>query len=1147
MADCVGQQLGNYRLVSELGRGAFAEVYLAEHLYLERLAAIKILHIQMDSEARERFRREARTIAHLHHPHIIRVLDFGVDEQTPYLVMEYTPGGTLRSQHPRGTHLSLEQIVMYVKQIASALDYAHQQHVIHRDVKPHNLLLTANYEVMLSDFGLAVVQQSLDALSLSNPTAGTPQYMAPEQIQHHPCAASDQYALGVLVYEWLAGQAPFHGSTLLEIFSHHLTQAPPSLCKRLPGLHTAVEEVVFKALAKDPEQRFACVMDFALALEQADAITQRLTLSGSTTEQGHEPSGSKSTQFVPPATVRMPQGSPLLTPSSLLPTLPTLPKEPGVHTLSVADHPTKSRQVKPSLAQNNRQRFLKRVRAIWIEGMLDHSLQGAALMALGLQEQLDALANPWHLVLQHPDIAPRSFPLGTRIAEVYDAANWELLILGAPGSGKTTLLLELTRDLLARAEQDAHQPIPVVFTLSSWAAKQQPLNEWMIEELITKYQLPPQLARTWIETNHILPLLDGLDEVETSKRTSCIETINTYHQEQAFLPLVVSSRSADYVQQTGRLRLSSAVTIQPLTQQQVDDYLVRGGEALWALRVALHQDTSLRELAETPLMLSILTLTYHDMPVEDLLRGGIAPTRQQIFDRYVNRMVVYREGKTQYTPEQTKSWLTRLAKHLVQQGQTVFYIERMQPDWLPETRMRQIYNRWAIRLPDTLIGILLGVVVSLFIFNAFNTGGFDLSSLLLPILPCGLMGWLLSAKSRPVQSQESNRPARRSFWHWLLEQRAGIFIGLLFFLILGPFFLLSSILLKIMLKKSDKEVPEPQIPQPSQGTKKRHIMKSEAIRNGITIGLLFGLSSSLTFMLSYWLYHYGLNDMLDAGLTSSLQSVTDFGVTGGLLTVLLAEKSVGISPADSLVWSWKSLGRSLFAKRHITTSLGVASLIGSFSGLSAALNFWLSHGFNGPLLFRGLYYLLIFGLSDGLLAGLVYWLLFGLIQGIARETIEDQWRAIPNQGIQRSARNGLVLGLISATIVWLSVGLIGVPTGLLDQWTMRIDLLTYELNWVLSAGIIGLSAGLLVGLLNGGLACLRHYVLRFLLRRNGSIPRNYPRFLDFAAKRILLRKVGGGYIFVHRLLLEYFASLDDTPPGTKARAQKQQVQSISDK
>src|SRR6266699_1106712 len=272
MADRVGQQLGYYRLLRKIGQGAFAEVYLGEHQYLERLAAIKVLHMQMDPKTQEQFRHEAHTIAHLQHPHILQVLEFGIQDQIPYLVIEYTPGGTLRSQHPRGTRLPLEQIVTYVKQIASALDYAHQQRVIHRDVKPDNLLLNAKDEIVLSDFGLAVVPRTLDSLSTHNP-AGTPLYMAPEQIQRKPCAASDQYALGIMVYEWLAGEAPFRGG-LFEVFSQHLYQPPPSLRERLPGLPVAVEEAVFKALAKDPAHRFASVTDFASALEQACPATQ---------------------------------------------------------------------------------------------------------------------------------------------------------------------------------------------------------------------------------------------------------------------------------------------------------------------------------------------------------------------------------------------------------------------------------------------------------------------------------------------------------------------------------------------------------------------------------------------------------------------------------------------------------------------------------------------------------------------------------------------------------------------------------------------------------------------------------------------------------------------------------------------------------
>src|SRR5436305_1934273 len=122
MTDRIGQRLANYQLLRLLGRGGFAEVYLAEHQYLERAAAIKLLHVRLDGQAKAQFQQEARTIARLSHPHIVRVLDFGIEDQTPYLIMDYTPGGTLRSQHPKGSRLSFEQVVSYVQQIALALD-----------------------------------------------------------------------------------------------------------------------------------------------------------------------------------------------------------------------------------------------------------------------------------------------------------------------------------------------------------------------------------------------------------------------------------------------------------------------------------------------------------------------------------------------------------------------------------------------------------------------------------------------------------------------------------------------------------------------------------------------------------------------------------------------------------------------------------------------------------------------------------------------------------------------------------------------------------------------------------------------------------------------------------------------------------------
>ena len=267
MADLVGQQLGNYHLVRLLGRGGFAEVYLGEHIHLNTQAAVKVLYTHLDSDDLEKFRNEARTIARLEHPHIVRVLDFGVEDGVPFLIMQYAPHGTLRQRHPRGTMVPLSTIASYVQQIADALHYAHEEKLIHRDIKPENMLLGRHDEIVLSDFGLATIAQSGQPLAKVD-VAGTVTYMAPEQLRGKPTPASDQYALGIVIYEWLCGDYPFHGYSL-ETAMQHILQSPTPLHEKIPGVSPAVEHVVLRALEKEPGQRFADIAVFAQAFEQA--------------------------------------------------------------------------------------------------------------------------------------------------------------------------------------------------------------------------------------------------------------------------------------------------------------------------------------------------------------------------------------------------------------------------------------------------------------------------------------------------------------------------------------------------------------------------------------------------------------------------------------------------------------------------------------------------------------------------------------------------------------------------------------------------------------------------------------------------------------------------------------------------------------
>src|SRR6266568_1287046 len=262
------QQVGNYRLKQVLGKGAFADVYLGEHLYLNTPAAVKVLHSGLDSPTLADFLTEARHISHLVHPHIIRMFDFGLESEVPFLVMDYAPHGNLRQKHPPGVTVPLPLVVTYTVALASALQHAHDQHLVHRDIKPENVLLGQKHEILLCDFGLALLTSHREPPQVRE-RFGPLAYMAPELIRGQPVLASDQYALAVMVYEWLCGHLPFEGLAT-HIANQHLYAVPPSLCEAHPDISRVVEQVLLKGLSKEPTQRFVDVLSFARALEEAD-------------------------------------------------------------------------------------------------------------------------------------------------------------------------------------------------------------------------------------------------------------------------------------------------------------------------------------------------------------------------------------------------------------------------------------------------------------------------------------------------------------------------------------------------------------------------------------------------------------------------------------------------------------------------------------------------------------------------------------------------------------------------------------------------------------------------------------------------------------------------------------------------------------
>lgn len=265
------RQVGNYRLLRSLGQGTWGEVSLGEHCHSRRLRAIKLSHVPCSEQLQQRCVRTAQVLARLEHPHLVRLYDYGLHEDRLYLVMSYAPNGSLRDLASVGTPLALRRWLPLVSQLASALDHLHQQQVLHLALTPAQVLLGLQGQVQISDMGFASLFHSAEALP-GNAQGTTLAYAAPELLRGQPCCCSDQYALAIMVYEWLTGTCPFAG-TPGELAAQQALCPPPSLSQRAEDLPPQVEAVLFQALAKEPAQRYESVTAFVRALEAASCQT----------------------------------------------------------------------------------------------------------------------------------------------------------------------------------------------------------------------------------------------------------------------------------------------------------------------------------------------------------------------------------------------------------------------------------------------------------------------------------------------------------------------------------------------------------------------------------------------------------------------------------------------------------------------------------------------------------------------------------------------------------------------------------------------------------------------------------------------------------------------------------------------------------
>jgi transcriptional regulator with XRE-family HTH domain len=806
-----------------------------------------------------------------------------------------------------------------------------------------------------------------------------------------------------------------------------------------------------------------------------------------------------------------------------------------------------------ALHRQNRKRMLERLDHAYAE-LLGHSLQEIAWIELGLAGIPDAVQNAANRLLRLTQQHEQVLPAGTSILEVYEASERELLILGEPGAGKSTLLLRLAQALVYQAEQEEAQPLPVVLSLSSWAEHKPALEDWMSDQLALTYDVSPKLSTQWVRSERMLPLLDGLDEMDTTSRVDCISAINAYHREHLLVPLVICSRRAEYedAARHQKLALQQAILIQPLTLEQVFVALDQVGQPLDTLRQTLQTNQALRELSTTPLMVSILMLTYSRSPLPTL-SNEVTALQEQVWSDYVARMTEQKGDSGRYPYAPTCSWLNWLARNLQKHYEAVFYLEHVQTDWLPEG-LRQHAFQLTMRLPIVLLGVLSSIVLGLFLQTVF-----DLTTGIQAAILGGFLGGCLSHGGEAGTPGETGmRPRRRTLKRGLIAAGTGLAIGLSFAGELGPGYRLAAWVRDGLIYGSILGlacwallVVLPRVSSwrgPSSGHRVavplHHLFSPLHLRRALLVagglGFAYGLSTALSYGPGY-----GPSAGLNIGLSYA-------GVTL-LLSVIIENYTRDLRLTERLRWSWSGFWQRLRSLEHCLTSAGLALAVLLIVGLSYGLAIGLGLQVSTQLGFR-----LSYGLSDGLGTGLgagsgaglangllmglivgvgtgaAYWLALGLFQSITQEQLEDQDRQRFNQGMRRSALNSAIIGLLSGGII--------AGIGFLGYW------LSYALNEGLSRGLgaalgEGLSKGLgpalgvvwlfaiaggVVGwAVSGGWAVLRHMVLRWVLSRGRVFPWHAQAFLDDAAARILVRRDGGGYSFMHRLLLEYFAQLGD--------------------
>ncbi|MEG4804934.1 NACHT domain-containing protein [Microcoleus sp. ARI1-B5] len=394
----------------------------------------------------------------------------------------------------------------------------------------------------------------------------------------------------------------------------------------------------------------------------------------------------------------------------------------------------------PFRLQPPRDRLLSEVKRE-VQAGLAQSLHAAVLANLSPDSQPVGITRCWDVEVKAGNRPSFRLPPKASISKVFDRTNGKLVILGATGAGKTTTLLELAQVLVSRAEKDPSLPIPVLFELGSWKAESGAIADWLIAQLQYKYSISAAVGKKWLAEQKLLPLLDGLDEVETHRQDICIQAINQFvASELKPKHLVACSSFEVYKNCPTRFKLQAAVLLKPLTETQIQNYLIEArSRELW---YSIENEPELLKLAKSPLLLSMMALAYDDILIESWKRINSAEEqRKYLLTAYIRHQMTgevkqYPRNK-ELRPEQIRRWLGWLARRMEQQGTQEFYLDRIPSSWL-QTGEEQRKYQFGVKLLGGLIWVILGLiftVVSGSIWGLIAGAAAAVISALLPPIP----------------------------------------------------------------------------------------------------------------------------------------------------------------------------------------------------------------------------------------------------------------------------------------------------------------------------------------------------------------------------------------------------------------------------